>query len=274
MGNVMYSSGEVAKMLGISQETLRYYEKQGIMFSEVDETNGYRWFMFRKVIALSHLRMFNHFGFPVKMSNLMVNGETAEDMQAQLTENEKQIDEQMEKLARIQKYSRHIRTDLSEIPQKLNQFEVSTSPALYHIKFQTGRKVLKDKRREAIIRSWYDKSPVVFPCVQAPIENFCPGYQVEIGFSVLEDDFDRWIGEKAEFVAYIPKGKSLRTVIEVPMDSVDFYEPMIPTMAYMKEHAVRHQNRMIAFPLAIRVRLSEDQPMKDYYQVFIPLQEE
>ena len=37
-----YKIGEVANILGVSADTIRYYEKAGIVYSKKDSSNGYR----------------------------------------------------------------------------------------------------------------------------------------------------------------------------------------------------------------------------------------
>ena len=39
-----FKIGEVAEMLGISTDTLRFYEKKGLLVSQRDARNGYRYY--------------------------------------------------------------------------------------------------------------------------------------------------------------------------------------------------------------------------------------
>lgn len=39
-----FSIGQVSKLFEISKDTLRYYDKIGILKLEVNETNGYRYY--------------------------------------------------------------------------------------------------------------------------------------------------------------------------------------------------------------------------------------
>ncbi|MGL5753962.1 MAG: MerR family DNA-binding transcriptional regulator [Paraclostridium sp.] len=47
------SIGEVSKIFGISRETLRYYDKIGILSPEVNPDNGYRYYLFKHLEKLS-----------------------------------------------------------------------------------------------------------------------------------------------------------------------------------------------------------------------------
>ena len=47
-----YKIGEVANILGVSADTIRYYEKAGIVYSKKDSSNGYRYFTPADIYAL------------------------------------------------------------------------------------------------------------------------------------------------------------------------------------------------------------------------------
>ncbi|MDU6250186.1 MAG: MerR family transcriptional regulator, partial [Paeniclostridium sordellii] len=47
------SIGEVSKIFNISKETLRYYDKIGILKPEVNSQNGYRYYLFKHLEKLS-----------------------------------------------------------------------------------------------------------------------------------------------------------------------------------------------------------------------------
>ena len=274
MGNVTYRSGDIARMLGISQEAIRYYEKQGIILSDKDEENGYRHFRFRKLIALAELRMFSRMGFSVQRAWQMVNGENIANVSARLAENEQDLTNQIERLTQIQEFSAQLRRDISQIPKNLNQLSLQQVPGFYHMKFQNNRQIIKDKQHEQSIKMWYESSPAVKAAVLCPLDACVPGFQVEIGFSVRQDFYERWLKQNSLAVQFIPGGRALCAVIAVESGCTDFYEPLRPILADLQASALPCQNLIHAIPLAIRCRLDDTQPMKDYYQVHILLADE
>ena len=52
-----YKIGEVAKLLGISSETVRYYEREGVIQSQkIDQESGYRYYEALDITAITVLR--------------------------------------------------------------------------------------------------------------------------------------------------------------------------------------------------------------------------
>lgn len=273
MGNIRYKSGEAARMLGMSQEAIRYYEKQGIILSEKDEENGYRSFSYRNLIALQRLRLYNGLGFPVKESHDLINELTSEEISERLTDNEAGLILQIKRLERIVSYSKMMRHAIDEMPQMLNQFRIEDSPAVYHIKYQDDRTVLSDKKRAQTIKSWYEQSPVVLPNSVISIRELRPWVQLELGFSIFEEDYACFIRDHTprDFIRFIPSKRSIYSILEVDYNTPNFYIPFLPLLHYIEENHLETEDLIFGFPLLTKCRLREDMPPKDYYQLWVPL---
>ena len=218
MGNITYKSGDTARMLGISQEAIRYYEKQGIVLFDKTEENGYRYFQFRKLLAMVSLRLFGRLGLPVHTAWDMVNGATCHKVREELAANEQQLADQIERLTQMQAFSAEMREEIQRIPENLYQYSIRQAPGFYHIKFQNDRQIIKDKQYQQIIKNWYENSPAVQAGIVAPLDKFGPEYQAEVGFSIRQDHFERWIGELHPAVQFIPGGPALYAVAKVEPD--------------------------------------------------------
>lgn len=77
-GNMTYKIGEVAKLLGISSETVRYYEREGVIQSQkIDQESGYRYYEALDINALMRVRMYRNYGFTLQEAKEMLNTCTA-----------------------------------------------------------------------------------------------------------------------------------------------------------------------------------------------------
>ncbi len=67
-----YKIGEVASILGVSTDTIRYYEKMGIVYSKKDPSNGYRYFTSADIYALLDVLFYRSMDIPVEeVRNIM-----------------------------------------------------------------------------------------------------------------------------------------------------------------------------------------------------------
>ena len=61
------SIGELAKILGISNQTLIYYDKIGLLAPDwIDPVNGYRYYSKSKIFSLSTVKYLKNAGFSLK----------------------------------------------------------------------------------------------------------------------------------------------------------------------------------------------------------------
>ena len=271
MGNIRYKSGEISKMLGVTPETIRYYEKHGIVLSSKDQQNGYREFHFFELISMQRLRLYNNFGFQLKDSFDLINNKSVDQLNAILQKNEKKLKKTIQWNQRLLEYSEELITVTSQIPEMLYHYRIEDSPAVYHLKYQNDRQVIKNKELEKLLKHWYAQCPLVLASCVAPLNDMKPWYQAEIGFSIYEKDYERFIHESSDLVSYYPSRPSLYTIYEVDHNVEDFYQPGKPAFDYIKENNIDVDNHLLSIPIAMNCKLTEDSQPKDYYQLWIPL---
>lgn len=71
-----YSIGETAKLLGVTTQTLRYYEKIGILGPRfVEKKTGYRYYTFNQFHRIDRIKYLQHLGLPLsEISKVMKKG--------------------------------------------------------------------------------------------------------------------------------------------------------------------------------------------------------
>lgn len=71
-----YSIGETATLLGVSTQTLRYYDKIGLLSPGcVDENNGYRYYCYNQFHIIDRIRYLQRFDLSLEeIKNIMQNG--------------------------------------------------------------------------------------------------------------------------------------------------------------------------------------------------------
>ena len=62
-----YSIGEVAALLNISPQTLRFYDKSGVVVPDfIDQKTGYRYYSYDQISYISRVRYLQQFGFSLE----------------------------------------------------------------------------------------------------------------------------------------------------------------------------------------------------------------
>lgn len=60
-----YQTSELARLAGVSQRTIRYYEQQGLLTAQRDPQNNYRWFDQQQVDRLQQILFYRELAFPI-----------------------------------------------------------------------------------------------------------------------------------------------------------------------------------------------------------------
>lgn len=87
----VYKIGEVANILGVSADTIRYYEKMGIIYSHKDGGNGYRYFTSADIYALLDVLFYRSMDIPVEEVCRIMNSYQHKDVRRLLEQKEKQV---------------------------------------------------------------------------------------------------------------------------------------------------------------------------------------
>ena len=72
MFGLRYKIGDVARILGISTDLLRYYEKKGVVTPQKDKTNDYRYYDTWDINFLIDCLWYKRFGFGIPQVAYMV----------------------------------------------------------------------------------------------------------------------------------------------------------------------------------------------------------
>ena len=86
-----YKIGEVANILGVSADTIRYYEKAGIVYSKKDPSNGYRYFTPADIYALLDVLFYRSMDIPVEEVRNIMNFYQHRDVKKLLEQKQEQI---------------------------------------------------------------------------------------------------------------------------------------------------------------------------------------
>ncbi|MDI6102229.1 MerR family transcriptional regulator [Actinoplanes sp. NEAU-A12] len=98
-----YTPGETAERLGVSIDTIRYYEKIGLLHGIQRTSSGRRVFSDDDLSRLGLLRCLRDSGMPIarlrRFAELLQEGDAAADRRtALLEEHDREIDEKVERL--------------------------------------------------------------------------------------------------------------------------------------------------------------------------------
>lgn len=90
-----YHIGQVAGFLNITADTIRFYEKEGIIHPAKNPVNGYREYSFEDISRLSDILFYRDVDFTISDIRDIIGGVSSEEMLTMIREKERKVSESL-----------------------------------------------------------------------------------------------------------------------------------------------------------------------------------
>ncbi len=129
--NKTYQVGELATYFNVTRDTIRYYDKIGILHPQTVSENGYRIYTREDFICMEYVMRLKQMGMPLDRIKELVNDSSIEEAEKMITIQANEIERQIEDLKNLQvmvedykvSYRRAIESDgevvIKEVPEML-----------------------------------------------------------------------------------------------------------------------------------------------------------
>lgn len=98
------TTGEMAKIMGITKETLFHYDEIGLFRPAIVLPNGYRYYEIRQTELLDTILLLKELGMPLKEIQKLLENRSPEKMMDVFSEREQIIQEEMKKLKNMKRW--------------------------------------------------------------------------------------------------------------------------------------------------------------------------
>ncbi|MDK8181748.1 MerR family transcriptional regulator [Paenibacillus sp. UMB4589-SE434] len=126
----MYSIGQVAKFLGVSRDTLKFYEEKELVKPEQNTENGYREYNHFDIYDITAINFYREMDIEIKKIQELKKGKSIEEIQSLLEEKEQAVLEEMEYKKQLLKKLQSVKTDCEKIKRFLGKYTVKVMKPL------------------------------------------------------------------------------------------------------------------------------------------------
>ena len=216
-----YLINNIAKLMGISTNAVRYYEKKGIIHSERDRSN-YRWYSDFDIIKISAARLCIKCGFSHEQIQKML-GSSDSDITDIWREKLSSIDRQLENLKRM----RHWLKDNIQLMNTLDEigdgYYIMECPEVKYIVYSKGGELLCEPDRLKSIKTLVYDAPEIQLIEIFGLEHIKRGSFVSRkGWAIKEMDISKFgledfVNDNGYIMTY-PKKKCLYYTMKIPSE--------------------------------------------------------
>ena len=165
-----YKIGDVSRILGISRDLLRYYEKKGVVSPQKDKTNDYRYYDTWDINFLIDCLWYKGLGFGIPQIAQMVTNCGHADLVRLLSGRADEISAEIRKQELILERLRQYQSEVLRVEGMLGRCQVERSPELICYLNRFNNDYDNSPELQQLSRSWLDYMPFTQRYFEIPQE--------------------------------------------------------------------------------------------------------
>ena len=238
-----YKTNELAKILGVTTNTIRRYEKNGYIEPEKSDDSGYRSYTKGDVVKIALIRQLRKCGF----THAEIEGFINNSMEGIREIAQKKLDDIDREMLRL-KYLRHWLKDnirLMDVCRDIGDgFVFMDCPPVYYVIYSSGDKLLTEKERlDTVYNFMYSAEEVQHIELYKAEELRQNKVITHRGWAVKEMDIERLnlhdMIKDNKYIEYYPQQKCMYGVLSFPSEYVDEPEKALPYIEAFNERKAR-----------------------------------
>lgn len=207
---------EIAKIIGVTTNTIRRYENNGLIKSERDPSN-YRWYKSYDISKLAMIRLYRKCGFTHDEIKAMTEDRSrVKDICANKLET---MDKQLERIARLRHWLKDNIQLMNTAELLKDNYVIMKCPALYYVLYSVDDMILKEKKRLDTINCFMYEAPEVQLINILKRDEERGRYISCSGWAIKEIDIKKFnlgdIIENNEYIGYYPSISCLYCTAEI-----------------------------------------------------------
>lgn len=274
-----YHVGELARYFGVSNDTLRLYDKKGILSPGKDGENGYRVYSRADLLCLEYILRLKQTGLGLETIRTLVNEGSLDFALKVAEEQSRRLEEQVRRLRLLQEMTADYQRSLRVTIDSLDRIQICQSPRMICRPLDA---LVSETSMIQVMADFQQLAPGRLPQMSyfsPPERFFADTYEEELATA----DASSWglihvliLVDEENQVQVPPELRPRFQVLEpracvfgsVKCYTGQDYSAYSSLRQYVLEHDLRLCDYMISIAATVR---NNNQASVDYYQVWMPV---
>lgn len=267
-----YKIGDVSRILGISTDLLRYYEKKGVVKPQKDKTNDYRYYDTWDINFLIDCLWYKRFGFGIPQVAYMVTDCYHGDLVSLLEEKSDELELSLRRQALTLERLRRYREDVLRVKAILGAVDVVDSPELvcYLNRFNNDYDNRPELQR--LSRQWLEYMPFTQRYFEIPQDGLLgDGDDFAWGFSLTMPYAEELNVAVKPPVRRLPSRRSLHSAFKSAGKNA--FTPR--HLRFLLDYAAQNGHTVTGGAmgnLVCSIREEEREELTGYFEVWLPIE--
>lgn len=190
---MQYKIGDVARILGISTDLLRYYEKKGVVTPIKGEQNDYRYYDAWDTNFLIDCLWYKRFGFGIPQTAHMVTDCTYDDLLCLLEEKQEELEDTVHYqellLHRIRQHVQHV----IRVKNTMGTCDLEPCPEMICYLNRYDTSYVNSQQMQKLSKQWLQYMPFLQRYFEIPLgSDTAPSHRYAWGFSLEMEYVDEF----------------------------------------------------------------------------------
>lgn len=262
-----YKIGDVERILGIPAETLRYFEKKGLITPSKNEVNNYRYYDTLDLNKLVAYKAYRGMEFPMdeslKIINSLSHAEVTGSINSQIELIHKKINYYQSLLVRLEE----LKHSYEQVEASEDKFCLTDSPEVLLFYNQVNDTFSTEEEQMEMTHIWLKQLPFICLALHIPKDELPLGSIVHYGYAISTHYEEIIVQLNTPGVQKIPSQKSVYTIIACESLTPDSFKEALD---YMRKNDLVLNGDIIGWIINEECTASE---VIRYFEVWLPIAE-
>lgn len=260
-----WTIGEVAKLFDISTDTLRYYEKNGLLSAEKNETNGYRYYSYETIVILMDILFFRNMDVPVKDIRHIVATMGISDIKDILAEHQRSMENKIQELTKQSQMLAQVALQYEQCEKLLGEYSIVSAP---DFKYKVMGKHDEDLfdiigRYKKMDAKWMNNIRYSLLVPQDELMRSKSFHYAQLGLSIETNQAGMLSVAEQRELSSMSGAEYLYTIVSTDYNG-QANHTILNALSWLNE-----ENRQVTGPLVGRYMASSHKDGLDYYEIWI-----
>ena len=265
-----YKIGDVSKILGISPDLLRYYQKKGVVTPTTGENNNYRYYDAWDINFLIDCLWFKNYGFGIEQTAKLVSDSTYDEVLSDMQERCAEIRDSIRHETMLLERSEQYFSAMGRVRTMLGKCDLVYSPEFYRYLNRYNADYENITELQDLSHQWLQYMPFVnrsFEIERKDLENGTDNYAW--GYSMGMDFVEKLNVPLDPPVKHLRSEPSVHAVFT--SSGKDEFSPrhMSFVMDYVREHGLALAGDARG---NLVCSVMEDGQLTGYFEVWLPIE--
>lgn len=212
-----YCIGEFASILGVTSDTLRLYEKHGIVQPTKNRQNNYRYFNDLDARNMLMSRWYRSVQIPLQDVASLISHSSPHHIADKIDEAKLKLEENIKKSTALLERMNAINEEIKQVNTMLHRCIIKEVPGMYRLKQTNNDELLQSRKLKAVVNNWMEMLPFAFYSFRTEMEgidwNLEGSLDYSWGITLYEEDFKESGLEIIKYVEYTNPATCISSVI-------------------------------------------------------------